>query len=343
MFHFKNTFLVLFILSYLPAKTPFVYTVGFTSGYDNNVMRFSTEEFDEAALNSHQMGGASTFDSFVYKVGVSGKKSLWDSGKKSLSVSGNVNWADYKHNPEKKYGSGGFDILFKWGSYQNVKYSIRHLNQFYLRHYVDRDISSESLAACTFTDQNQSINLTQRIGRRKWINLSVGYLQRYYNKPFVEFDLNIIYARAKLNKKIKKWGSIAFQIERGRAFSEAHFLPDRPSSFNRSYETMEWYLPVKIQKRIPFLNEIGFSLRNERRFYAVEDPSDPLHTGRNHNDSKIDLWMKKNISETVNVTLTGRYRERNTESSYDWVTDLKSFKQMQFWCKIEWDFIYDRY
>jgi hypothetical protein len=45
----------------------------------------------------------------------------------------------------------------------------------------------------------------------------------------------------------------------------------------------------------------------------------------------------------LNITLSGRYRTRETESAFNWVTDLKSFNQLQFWCKIEWDMIYDRY
>jgi len=147
----------------------------------------------------------------------------------------------------------------------------------------------------------------------------------------------------KLNHKLRKLGNISFQVNRGRATSQSHFLPDRPSSFNRSYETMEWYLPIKAQKRIPFLNEIGVSARVETRVYDAEDPDDPLHAGRNHIDSKYDLWLKKNITEHMKVTLSGRYRTRVTESSYNWVTDLKSFNLLQFWCKMELDLVYDRY
>ena len=91
------------------------------------------------------------------------------------------------------------------------------------------------------------------------------------------------------------------------------------------------------------MNELGVSLRSETRVYEAEDPDDPLHAGRNHVDSKYDIWVKKNLSEILTVTVSGRYRIRKTESAYDWVTDLKSFYQLQFWCKMEWDLIYDRY
>jgi hypothetical protein len=187
------------------------------------------------------------------------------------------------------------------------------------------------------------MNLTQKIHQNHWINLGAGYLQRYYDKPFPEFDLEVLYIKGKLNQKLKKIGTIAFQLERGRAVSKSHYLPERPSSFNRSYETMEWYVPVKINHGIPFINELGISVRSENRAYDAEDPDDPLHAGRSHLDTKYDVWVKKELSDDLSATISGRYRTRKTQSAYGWVTDLKSFNQVQIWCKIEWDLIYDRY
>ena len=45
----------------------------------------------------------------------------------------------------------------------------------------------------------------------------------------------------------------------------------------------------------------------------------------------------------MDITLSSRFRARNTDSSYEWVKDLKSFKQIQLWCKIKWAFTYDKY
>ena len=60
--------------------------------------------------------------------------------------------------------------------------------------------------------------------------------------------MDIFYYKAKLNYKIKKTGTISLQLNYGRAVNESHFLPERPSSFNRSYETVEWYAPIKVNK-----------------------------------------------------------------------------------------------
>ena len=77
--------------------------------------------------------------------------------------------------------------------------------------------------------------------------------------------------------------------------------------------------------------------------YEAEDPNDPLHTGRGHIDSKLEFWLKKRLFDTVSVTFSTRYRTRDTNSAYDWVQKLKSFKQIQMWFKIDWDLVYDNY
>ena len=101
--------------------------------------------------------------------------------KKVLTLRGFFASSDYINTPEKKYWSGGIDATYRWGSYKNIKYTLRHLDKFYLRHYVDRDISMNDLASCKFTDRNQAITLTHRLSRYSWINIGSGYLQRYYS------------------------------------------------------------------------------------------------------------------------------------------------------------------
>ena len=147
----------------------------------------------------------------------------------------------------------------------------------------------------------------------------------------------------KINYRLKNIGSVGLQIDRGRANNISYAPLLRPSSFDRSYQTIEWFLPLKINKKLIFINEIGFSARLETRKYDAEDPNDPLHSGRSHLDSKYDLWVKKKMSENVSLTFSSRYRTRVTDSEYAWVNDLKSFKQIQLWFNIEWDLIYDKY
>ncbi len=343
MFLMNYIILSLILFSPMFGKTPIEYSFSFASGYDDNVMRFSNQEFKKAANNLNIMGGVKSFDSFTSRFGVNAKKTIWELGKREVYFKSNLNWNDYYHNKNKKYWSGGLGLTYKWGSYKNIRYSIKHLDDFYLRHYIDRDVSNSKVSPCLFSDQNQKISITYLIQKVYWANFSVGILQRYYNKPFKEFDLDIIYFKTKISRKIRKIGSISFQIENGFATSQSHLVQFRPSSFNRSYDMMEWYLPLIIKPKSRFLKEFGFSIKQENRKYIAEELNDPLHSGRDHLDTKYDFWFKKKINETITATLSNRFRIRETNSKYDWVGDLKSFNQFQIWLKIEWELVYDQY
>lgn len=331
------------IFSIMKSGTPLEYKISITSGYDNNVMRFSENEFKRAASDTVILGEAKTFDSYITKAKITAEKIFVISNSKLIKINGVYTLSDFRAIPEKKYWSGGIDAVYRWGSYKNIRYTLRHLDNFYLRHYVDRDISATSLAPCLFTDRDQTINLSHRLSKNSWFNISSGYLQRYYARPFTEFDLDIIYFKGKINYRLKNFGLFSIQVNRGYA-DNICFTPNlRPSSFDRSYHTTEWFLPLKINKKLNFIKEIGVSARLEIREYEAEDPEDPLHSGRSHLDSKYDLWIKKRINEDFNFTLSSRFRTRVTDSEYAWVDDLKSFKQLQFWFTIEWGFIYDKY
>ena len=187
------------------------------------------------------------------------------------------------------------------------------------------------------------MSLTMPLRKRLWYSIGVGYLQRYYDIPFTEFDLDIYYVRIKLNKRIKRFGTVTLQIERGNANNVSYNKTAVSSGFNRSYKNLEWYLPIKIDRSLSYFDQVGLSFRQETRLYEAEALDDALHAGRNHKDLKIDIWFSKKFIDRFEVTISSRFRKRDTESSYGWVRDLKNFNQMQLWCKIKWAFTYDNY
>ena len=151
------------------------------------------------------------------------------------------------------------------------------MNEFYLRHYINRDVSVRDLEACFFSDRNQALSITHRISKPLWITISTGYLQRYYERPFTEFDLDIVYFRGRLNYKLRSVGSVSLQVNRGIADNISYSSQIRPSSFDRSYETTEFYVPIKVNKNLPIVSEIGLSMKTELRKYEDEDTRDTLH------------------------------------------------------------------
>ena len=76
-------FIVIMLLSNLWGQTwtdylrsPIKWAVGLTNGYDNNVLRLSAIEKNDAALNQAILGSTKTFDSHYVRFSLSGLKKI---------------------------------------------------------------------------------------------------------------------------------------------------------------------------------------------------------------------------------------------------------------------------
>jgi hypothetical protein len=260
-----------------------------------------------------------------------------------LTVSGSAALIRYSHSADKKYTSGKLEMKYRWGPYRSIKYSIRDLSDFYLRDYVNKDVSNTLSIACLFSDRDQQIALSYPIARRTWVTLSGGYLQRYYNGKFSEFDLDIVYQKGRLSWKTPWNLTMSVEGESGKAENITFGETARSSDLDRSYHYTQFYIPVKSSNAVWMFDELGCAFRQEIRQYVAESLDDPLHSGRAHTDRKLDVWVKKNISESFSVKIMARNRERTTHSDFSWVQGLKSFRQVQVWMEIGWRTVYDRY
>jgi hypothetical protein len=318
--------------------------VGLTNGYDNNVLKLSSVEKKDAALEGDILGGADTFDSHYTRFSMSGlKKIQLAERKKQIQFYAKGNISNYTQNENRRYWSGNLKATYHWGSYRKLEYSIRHLDSYYIRHYIDRDVSTNELASCSFTDRDQRILVSYPIKRRLWTSGFVSYTQRYFDKPFTEFDLNIVTTALKISKKFRGFGTIAIEGKYGIADNITFGKTAKASDLDRSYTHVEWFVPISYNQNFFGFDNVGFSMRRDIRIYGAETLADPLHSGRSHEEVKWDVWGEKNLSE--NLTLKGslRYRIRTTNSQFEWVSELKTFDQVQAWVILEWDMIYDRY
>ena len=134
---------------------------------------------------------------------------------------------------------------------------------------MDRDISKNNLSACFFTDRDQSMFLTLPAGMRFWYTFGTGYLQRYYDIPFTEFDLDIYYFRLKVNKRIKNLGTVSFQVDRASAENTTYKKTAVSSDFDRSYESVEWYLPIKFDRSLDYFDHIGDLIKHTLLFLLI--------------------------------------------------------------------------
>lgn len=343
--------IIILLLSFLNGQTildylsgPITYKIGIVNGYDNNVLHLSRIEKNQASINELILGGANTFDSHFTRYFVNGAKKIYLAERsKYIHIYIRANISNYSQNDNRHHWSGNFKTTYRWGSYRRIVYSLRHLNSYYTRHYIDRDISSYILQPCNFTDREQYMEFSYPIKRNQWMSLLISYNQRYYDIPFTEFDLDILSSSLEINRRLRNVGTIAIAFKYGEANNINFGNTAKASSLDRSYKNFEWYMPLTYSKDIGIFNRVGISVRQDFRYYIAEAFGDPLHSGRNHIDSKMDIWFENKINENLYVKSSLRYRHRLTESQFDWVSKLRTFQQWQAWISVEWKMVYDRY
>ena len=330
------------LLDYLSG--PITFRIGLINGYDDNVLRLSNIEKSQASTNKYIMGGADTFDSHFSRLVIAGQKKIQLAHRgKSIHIYTRANISNYSNNKNRQHWSGNIKGVYKWGSYKRVSFSIRHLNRYYIRHYINRDISNDDLMPCAFSDREQLLEVAHPIKKKQWVTMQLSYNQRYFDIPFTEFDLDILSSYFKISRKIDDFGTIAIAFKYGEATNTTFGNTAKASDLDRSYNNFEWYMPLTYNINTGLINKVGISIRKDYRNYIAESVGDPLHSGRNHKDNKFNFWADHKINESILIKTSLLYRYRKTESQFNWVSELKTFHQWQAWISIEWKMVYDRY
>ena len=193
-------------------RSPVKWTVGLTNGYDNNVLRLSPIEKDNAALNQTILGGAKTFDSHYVRFSLSGLKKIQLADReKQIQLFFKSNISNYIHYKHRQHWSGYVKASYHWGAYRRLEYMVSHLNDYYMRHYKDLDITVNQLFTCSFTDREQRLLMSHPIKLRRWVTGSIRFTQRYYDRSFTEFDSDIITTTLKVSKRFRDFGMISVE------------------------------------------------------------------------------------------------------------------------------------
>ena len=103
-------------------RSPIKWAVGLTNGYDNNVLRLSAIEKDDAALNQTILGGTKTFDSHYVRFSLSGlKKIQLGDREKQIQFFAKSNLSNYIQYKHRQYWIGYVKASYHWGAYRRLE------------------------------------------------------------------------------------------------------------------------------------------------------------------------------------------------------------------------------
>ena len=324
-------------------KVPIYYTSSFSIGYDSNLFRLS--DLDLEVDNNNTIINSDTFDSgyITPKLQVSYSPYLLNGIKTEFNVSFSRN--HYFSSEEKSYNTFSSDLGLKLGSYQWIKISHRFTPKYYLRNYFDHDYSYFDNKVCTFSIENLSMSYSHPITNRSWSRVKISQTNFLYNSHFTEYDTRISLIELRHYFKLLKFSNnVWYSYSNGNniSYDSGYFS----TSVDRSYYEHNIGLSGKIKgKDIIKSNSIhyfGFSLILKNRIYKseteIEDVIDSWqyesHNGREHIETNISFWIDAKINNQITNQIKFKYRIRDVESDYTWITDYKNFNKYEIIYKI---------
>ncbi|MAW75573.1 MAG: hypothetical protein CMG09_06600 [Candidatus Marinimicrobia bacterium] len=301
-----------------------------TIGYDSNPMKLSKNELNESVgdlfLSKYSIN--TKYIKFYSKLRTS--FSIFD---RKTKVSLGLKLNKYLDLDEKTNYGVYFNSSQPLGGFQTIKFTYTHIPDIFLRQYDDADAIHQYLNNLTPEAKAKKcyFNLSKAslyyefpfIDRKNKAKIGYSNETHYYNQYFTEFDLDIKGFQIAFFGKMNS-GSYDLSYQFNNA-DNITFLNGNVSTSQMDRSYSERGYKISLNKKIEKFS-LGVSVDNKKRSFTSTLLTDNLHRSRTHNDKTISISFKYKINN-LNHKVKLSSRERNTESPYGWVEDLKTFKR----------------
>lgn len=319
---------------------PIYLTTSISVGYDNNFLRLSDLEKENATFDSQLLGDSETFDSQIIRPEI---KIVYN----PVLLNGHITnirltmaRLDYGQSSRKSYHSFIFRFEQHLGSYQWLILGYSLLPEYYLRTYKDRDLIGDDWLPCRFTGETAFVSYSFPVFKKTWVRIKPGLTNYYYDSHFTEFDTRVVDTEIRISTRLLSKFKMSVWSVVGKGDNITFNSGLISTAWDRSYDFLQFGTQIECSPK-SYLSSIGGYVKFDRRNYLTDSPDDPLHAGRQHLEIKSGLWFKKELFNNISIKLSWEYREKITKSQYDWVEELKSFSKQEVWLKLSYDFYLD--
>ena len=331
-------FLLLLVPSYLISQSfldrfnvPIYISSSVSTGYDSNIFRLSHFEREFEYENQISIINANSLDDGYLNPKISINYSPYLINQVKTQFNFSFSKTHYFDTEEKSYNIIFSELAIKLGSYRWLKLAHRYLPKYYLRNYIDHDLYEQNYYECFFSSESFSLSFSNPIVKKIWSRVKYTRTNLYYNINFTEYDTEIDQVELRLNSSYFKMNSSIW----------ISYVNGNNISYNSGYTSNK-----KIKSLI-FLDRIGTSSTIKSRAYSEESASDPIHSGREHLEYNLSLWLEQKLNNALSHQFKIKYRDRDVFSSFNvnyfggtdtaeevTIADLKSFEKFEFIYKI---------
>ncbi len=258
----------------------------------------------------------------------------------------------YTRNPIKTNTDFHFHLRQFFGRDQSLEMYFHFAPMQYIRQLSDRSPLDDPEAPINWTEfqfQRNVWNATWRQKISRKISAKVLYEEnfRYYNKPFMENDINAWEVRGNIIWKLSRvlsWSfDYSYEDAQARALDEVGETILDSNNSDASYARDLYRIGVDIRHKSfkKLIDRISLSFLFMDYYYTTNKTlaQDPYHAGRRDMFYKGTVEVRRRISRPITLKLAVRRTERVVDSPWEGdITTDKDFTQWLFWTSLNYRF-----
>tara|TARA_B100000676_G_scaffold75775_1_gene75329 strand:- start:13697 stop:14746 length:1050 start_codon:yes stop_codon:yes gene_type:complete len=343
-------FIFIFLISLSFTKDlPLSYKYELSFGYDDNFMRFSGSELNtnhnSNGSENDYLGDSKTYDSGILGTSLQIKYSPKIINTYKSNIISKIKYNYYSSSDQKSYTSFLFRYEIKLASYKWLKFSYSLMPDYYLRTYIDRDLTPYKRFPCTFSNETIYFSFSHKfLFDKTWIDYRFVLNNQFYNKYFTEFDSKISGIEITLkSKKVKNYytsATLLYYKSDNVSYNPIENL--QSSLMDRSYLRNGVKFNFKRTLKHSFLNTLGLKFYFNKRFYDLNSSFYDQDNWKTYSDYDLRFELSKKISNSIDLIFSTRHFKRIVNSSnsseVDWVEDYKNYNRNEMWLKFVYIF-----
>lgn len=198
-----------------------------------------------------------------------------------------------------------------------------------------------------FTRNVANLNWRHRVSSKFNYQVILETNMRYYNKPFIENDIEAWEIRGsvgyKAHRRLKLSFDYSYEDAKARGYDSVDESPENSDDGDASYLrdlyrvgfdwTTRWARPV--------FDSVDGSFLFMDYYYPTDKPlfDDPYHVGRRDKVIKVSVSFSRRINRDLSAYASFRYSERTVESPYYGdITLDKDYIQHRYWVGMDYRF-----
>jgi len=258
----------------------------------------------------------------------------------------------YTQNPLKTNTDLDWYVRQFFRGGKSLEFNYHFAPEQYIRQLGDRTPFSDT----TLPSQQKQFRFTRNVATIQWrhfvtskfnYSLILNHKRRYYNKPFIENDIEAWEYRAvigyRVHRRLRLTFDYSYEPAKGRAMDTVGDTPETTTASDPNHKrdlyrlgffwTTRWARPVFDSISGSWLY-MDYHFSTDRNLF-----DDPYHTGRRDMMTKVTVRFNRRLTPVIRVYASFRYSDRVVESP--WPGDItldKDYTQQRYWVGMTYQF-----